>query len=246
MVRAGDDILMDFPSELADDIISHLRKYLMLFRGTTMELVQETSIVGILGYELAEKLAETAMGSLREPGDSCVLRDGILVKTQSTAEGTARFEFWHTRGGEITLPASDRMSVADWQASEIASGVASLTAATQESFVPQMLNWQHVGGVHFKKGCYTGQEVIARMHFLGQLKKSLFRFRAEEAKELPAPGSALFAGERSVGEVVNSIRYRNGSMELLAVVRHDAADTPSSGGPAEGSSGASAAALLGA
>ncbi|WP_296934037.1 folate-binding protein [uncultured Marinobacter sp.] len=226
MVRAGEDILMDFPSELADDIISHLRKYLMLFRGTTMELAQETRIVGILGNELAEKLAENALESLKEPGDSCALRDGILVKTQSTAEGTARYEFWQTQDSEIVLPASARIPVTDWQASEIAAGVASLTAATQESFVPQMLNWQHVGGVHFKKGCYTGQEVIARMHFLGQLKKSLFRFRIEQAENLPIPGSALLAGERSVGEVVNSVKYRDGSVELLAVVRHDAADSP--------------------
>jgi folate-binding Fe-S cluster repair protein YgfZ len=87
-----------------------------------------------------------------------------------------------------------------------------------------MLNWQHVGGVHFKKGCYTGQEVIARMHFLGQLKKSLFRFRLEQAEDLPVPGSALLAGERSVGEVVNSVKYHDGSAELLAVVRHDAAE----------------------
>lgn len=225
MVRAGEDILMDFPSELADDIISHLRKYLMLFRGTTMELVPETRIIGILGNELAGKLAESTLESLQGPGDSCALRDGILVKTQSTAEGTARFEFWKTQGGELTLPASARMSVADWQASEIAAGVASLTGATQESFVPQMLNWQHVGGVHFKKGCYTGQEVIARMHFLGQLKKSLFRFRIDQTEGLPAPGSALFAGDRSVGEVVNSVQYRDGSAELLAVVRHDAAES---------------------
>lgn len=224
MVRAGEDILMDFPSELADDIISHLRKYLMLFRGTTMELVPETRVVGILGNELAKKLVENASDSLKEPGDSCALRDGILVKTQSTAEGTARFEFWQTQDGEVAFPASTRMSKADWQASEIAAGVASLTADTQESFVPQMLNWQHVGGVHFKKGCYTGQEVIARMHFLGQLKKSLFRFRTDQADELPVPGSALFAGERSVGEVVNSVKYRDGSIELLAVVRHDAAE----------------------
>ncbi|PPI83977.1 folate-binding protein [Marinobacter maroccanus] len=224
MVRAGEDILMDFPAELADDIISHLRKYLMLFRGTTMELVQETRIVGILGNELAEKLAENALDSLKEPGDSCALRDGILVKTQPTAEGTTRFEFWQTQDSEVAFPASPRMSLADWQASEIAAGVASLTAATQESFVPQMLNWQHVDGVHFKKGCYTGQEVIARMHFLGQLKKSLFRFRIEQGEDLPAPGSALVAGERSVGEVVNSVKYRDGSVELLAVVRHDAAE----------------------
>ena len=224
MVRAGEDILMDFSSELADDIISHLRKYLMLFRGTTMELVQEIRIVGILGNELAESLPQNAPENLQQPGDSCALPDGILVKTQSTAEGTARYEFWQTQNGDVPLPASHRMSAANWQASEIAAGIASLTAATQESFVPQMLNWQHVGGVHFKKGCYTGQEVIARMHFLGQLKKSLFRFRADQAAELPTPGTALLAAERSVGEVVNSVKYRDGSMELLAVVRHDAAD----------------------
>ncbi|WP_449286317.1 CAF17-like 4Fe-4S cluster assembly/insertion protein YgfZ [Marinobacter sp. PE14] len=224
MVRSGDDILMDFHAELADDIISHLRKYLMLFRGTTMEVVQETKIIGILGNGLAETLAGKPLDSLKDPGDTCTLPDGILVKTQSTAEGTSRFELWHTEEGEAALPASSRMSVADWQASEIAAGVASLTTATQESFVPQMLNWQHVGGVHFKKGCYTGQEVIARMHFLGQLKKSLFRFRVEQAEDLPAPGNALLAGERSVGEVVNVVKYGDGSIELLAVVRHDAAE----------------------
>lgn len=224
MVRSGEDILMDFPSELADGIISHLRKYLMLFRGTTMEVAQETRIIGILGNELAKSLGGDVLDNLNEPGDSVALKDGILVKTQSTAEGTSRFEFWQTEASEPALPAQNRISMADWQASEIAAGVASLTAATQESFVPQMLNWQHVGGVHFKKGCYTGQEVIARMHFLGQLKKSLFRFRSEQAKDLPAPGSALFAGERSVGEVVNAVRNRDGSIELLAVVRHDAAE----------------------
>lgn len=224
MVRDGNDILMDFPSELADDTISHLRKYLMLFRGTTMEVVQEVRIVGILGNPLAESLAGDSLKSLEEPGDSIALRDGVLVKTQPTAEGTARFEFWQTEESDVALPASDRMPATDWQASEIAAGVASLTAATQESFVPQMLNWQHVGGVHFKKGCYTGQEVIARMHFLGQLKKSLFRFRTDQAEELPTPGSALFAGERSVGEVVNSVKYHDGSVELLAVLRHDAAE----------------------
>lgn len=224
MVRDGDDILMDFPSDLADDIISHLRKYLMLFRGTTMEVVQEINIIGILGNQLAESLAGEALESLKEPCDSIALRNGVLVKTQPTAEGTARFEFWQTEESEAMLSDSDRMPAADWQASEIAAGVASLTAATQESFVPQMLNWQHVDGVHFKKGCYTGQEVIARMHFLGQLKKSLFRFRIEQAEDLPVPGSALFASERSVGDVVNSVKYHDGSIELLAVVRHDAAE----------------------
>ena len=223
MVRAGEDILMDFPSDLAEDTISHLRKYLMLFRGTTMDVVPEARIVGILGSQSAESLAGDAIDSLKEPGDSTALSDGLLVKTEPTAEGTPRFEFWQPEDNETALPASTRMSTANWRASEIAAGIASLTAATRESFVPQMLNWQHVGGVHFKKGCYTGQEVIARMHFLGQLKKSLFRFRIEQAGDVPAPGCALYAGERSVGEVVNAVKYRDGRVELLAVVRHDAA-----------------------
>ncbi|AXS84679.1 MULTISPECIES: folate-binding protein YgfZ [Marinobacter] len=224
MVRAGEDILMDFSTDLADDTISHLRKYLMLFRGTSMDVIPAASLVGILGNRVAETLAGNAINNLKDPGDSVELDTGFLVRTEPTAEGTPRFEFWQTTGDENSLDTSDQRPRADWYASEIAAGVASLTTATQESFVPQMLNWQHVGGIHFKKGCYTGQEVIARMHFLGQLKKSLFRFRIEQAGELPVPGSALVAGERSVGEVVNSVKYRNGSCELLAVVRHDACE----------------------
>ncbi|WP_372998565.1 YgfZ/GcvT domain-containing protein [Marinobacter sp.] len=224
MIRAGGDILMDLPSDLADGIITHLRKYLMLFRGTAMDVIENARVIGILGNPVAERLAGDAMEDLREPSDSTELSTGFLVKTQPTADGIPRFEFWQVEGEDSDLPGGPQVSPADWQASEIAAGIASLAPATQESFVPQMLNWQHVDGVHFKKGCYTGQEVIARMHFLGQLKKSLFRFRIEQTEAMPAPGSSLYAGDRSVGEVVNTVRFRDGSGELLAVVRHDAAE----------------------
>ena len=224
MVRAGEDILMALSSDLANDTLAHLRKYLMLFRGTSMDVIPAASLVGILGNRVAAALAGDAMTNLQEPGDTVGLNTGFLVRTEPTAEGTPRFEFWQTTADENGLDTTDQLAQTDWHASEIAAGVASLTAATQETFVPQMLNWQHLGGVHFKKGCYTGQEVIARMHFLGQLKKSLFRFRIEQAGEIPAPGSTLVAGERSVGEVVNAVKYRDSSCELLAVVRHDAAE----------------------
>lgn len=223
MIRDGDDILMELPAALAEDTLAHLRKYLMLFRGTSMEVDPQASLIGLLGEEAARALAGAPMDTLKEPGDSLALAAGFLVRAEPTAEGTPRFEFWQTSGNEAGLETTTQLPAADWYASEIAAGVASLTAATQESFVPQMLNWQHLGGVHFRKGCYTGQEVIARMHFLGQLKKSLFRFRIEQAGPVPAPGSALLAGDRSVGEVVNAVEFRDGRCELLAVVRHDAA-----------------------
>jgi hypothetical protein len=85
-----------------------------------------------------------------------------------------------------------------------------------------MLNLQHLQGVHFKKGCYTGQEVIARMHFLGQLKKSLYRIAFNGCSRAPEPGSSLLAGDKKAGDVVNAVMTSDNGGELLAVLRHDA------------------------
>ncbi|MBW4935776.1 CAF17-like 4Fe-4S cluster assembly/insertion protein YgfZ [Marinobacter sp. F4206] len=223
VVRDGDDIVMDLDSALAESTLGQLRKYLMLFRGTSADPVTDGCIFGLFGDSDAQRLAGQALSELKKPGDSLALDSGYLIRVEPTAEGLSRFELWHTAGKAPALDASEERSLADWQASEIAAGIAALTAQTLEAFVPQMLNWQHVGGIHFKKGCYTGQEVIARMHFLGQLKKSLYRFQLDTA-DAPEPGRSILAGDRSVGSVVNSVPLKNGTCELLAVVRHDAAD----------------------
>ncbi|HEA53496.1 hypothetical protein LCGC14_0733150 [marine sediment metagenome] len=224
LVRDGNDVLMDLPAELAESNTAHLRKYMMLFRGTSMEAQTDGQIIGLLGNEAASRLAGDGLDNLSSPGDTLTLNSGFLVRTQSTAEGLSRFEWWQTHAEVVELDGVPQRSLADWQASEIAAGVATLSAATSDSYVPQMLNWQHLGGVHFKKGCYTGQEIIARMHFLGQLKKSLFRFHISKADSVPAAGTPIIAGERSVGNVVNAVGFDDGSCELLAVVRHGAAD----------------------
>ncbi|MDI9246132.1 folate-binding protein [Marinobacter sp. CHS3-4] len=228
MVRDGSDILIALPEALVEETVTHLRKYLMLFRGTSMEAESDARLIGLLGAESANALLSGAAEQLSFPSDSARISGGHLIRTMDTAEGLARFEFWQTE--ELPADAHDALaripehSRATWQASEIAAGVPGLTPDTRESFVPQMLNWQHLGGVHFKKGCYTGQEVIARMHFLGQLKKSLFRFSCPAGTETPEVGMALKNEGRSVGEIVNAIGLSDGSSQCLAVVRHDAAE----------------------
>ncbi|MCL7944305.1 folate-binding protein [Marinobacter sp. ATCH36] len=226
MVRDGDDVLMEMPAELADETVAHLRKYLMLFRGTTMEVEASARIVGLMGETSVHGLLPDTSDKLSAAGDSAIIHGGHLIRTMSTAEDVTRYELWQTGDPDESLQKVlediPLASLADWHASEIAAGVAALTPATKEGFVPQMLNWQHVGGVHFKKGCYTGQEVIARMHFLGQLKKSLFRFKTVQAATPPAPGEAILDGDRPVGTVINSVGFADGTAELLAVVRHDA------------------------
>jgi hypothetical protein len=224
LVRDGADVLMALPDSLAEDTATHLRKYLMLFRGTSMDVVTDASIIGLLGESAAKVVAENAAGALPAPGDSLTVTGGHLIRTMDTGDGLARFELWQT--GELSadtlnaLNALPEQGLATWRASEIAAGVASLCPETRESYVPQMLNWQHLGGVHFKKGCYTGQEVIARMHFLGQLKKSLFRFSCSKDVPAPTPGTAVVKEGRKVGDIVNSVQIADGSYQCLAVVRH--------------------------
>jgi len=222
LVRDGADILLDLEAELAEATLEHLRKYLMLFRGTSAEILTSARVFGVLGETLADTLAGGQEATLSAPGDTLKLPQGFLIRVEDTAEGLCRHELWQLTGTPDRLAAPEEIPLADWQASEIAAGVPHLSAATREAFVPQMLNWQHLGGIHFRKGCYTGQEVIARMHFLGQLKKSLFRLRLDHIPSAPAPGTGVVSGDRSVGTVINAMGFSDGHCQLLAVVRHDA------------------------
>ncbi len=227
LVRDGDDILLTMPASLAEAVTTQLKKYLMLFRGTTMTRLQDSRVYGLFGDGAAEAVAGASAALPMEENDSVPVAGGHLIRVEATAEGLSRFELWLPEGSDTalqnTVQSVAQASLADWEAGEIAAGVPELTPDTQETWVPQMLNLQHLNGIHFRKGCYTGQEVIARMHFLGQLKKSLFRLEGPAA-ELPAPGSSVMADDKAVGEVVRAVAYDDDTIALLAVLRHADAD----------------------
>lgn len=230
LVRDGDHILLSIPADSAEAVASHLNKYLMLFRGTTMERLDQGRMLGLLGESAATHLVgDTTLPLPEAVNGTQGVASGYLVRTNPTAEGVSRFELWLPDGPDAELQERiDTLHPAtptDWLASEIAAGIAELTPATRETWVPQMLNWQHLDGVHFRKGCYTGQEVIARMHFLGQLKKSLFRLGASSGS-VPEPGTTLMAGDKAAGEVVRAVALDDGSVQLLAVLRHTAISGP--------------------
>jgi folate-binding protein YgfZ len=153
-----------------------------------------------------------------------VARAGQLLAVRL---GEDRAELWvpAARASEVRerLAASlSEGSLNDWLLAQIRAGVGQVFGATRELFIPQMINLQAVGGVSFKKGCYTGQEIVARMQYLGRLKRRLYRL-ALDAGELPAPGSELFSPVHgsSVGEVVLAARAGD-AIELLAVLQDDA------------------------
>lgn len=108
-----------------------------------------------------------------------------------------------------------------WQLLDIRSGWPLITAPTQEEFVPQMANFELIGGVSFNKGCYPGQEIVARTQYLGKLKKRMYRGFVATA-ERPAAGTDLYSpdvGEQSCGKVVTASPQAGGGYELLAVMQ---------------------------
>ena len=121
----------------------------------------------------------------------------------------------------------------EWHAADIAAGIPQVYAATSEAFVAQMLNLDVVDGIAFDKGCYTGQEVIARAHYRGRVKRRMQRWRHASATPL-APGDSAHAAD---GRTLTVVRVAPGGVdgyELLAVGNFAA---PAAEAPAQSSAG---------
>jgi tRNA-modifying protein YgfZ len=104
-----------------------------------------------------------------------------------------------------------------WQWLTVRAGIPLVTAATTDRLVPQMANWDALDGVSFRKGCYTGQEIVARTHYLGRLKERTFLGHVDVAP--PEPGEKVYSpafGDQSCGTVLNAASAPDGGSDLLA------------------------------
>ena len=112
-------------------------------------------------------------------------------------------------------PAGESLSTPDWCWGEVRSGIAMITAPIVEAFVPQMLNYESVGGVNFKKGCYPGQEVVARSQFRGTLKRRAFSAHSEAPMKA---GDEVFQAEddtQPCGIVAQAAQSPSGGFDAI-------------------------------
>ena len=127
-------------------------------------------------------------------------------------------------GAARTVPEGAAMDPALWQWGEVRSGIATLTTPVAEAFVPQMLNYESVGGVNFKKGCYPGQEIVARGQFRGTLERRAFVAHADA--EL-ATGQEVFKAsdpEQPAGVVAEAARAPGGGWDAIVSLQLTAAE----------------------
>jgi len=220
ILQDGDGYLLAMASELLDAQLADLKKYAVFSKSS-----------------LADESAAWVRFGL-DGGDSALLDLGLDLPQQADAVARANgLTAIRLPGGraELWAPADQAESLRsrlaaqlreaplnDWLLGQVRAGVGQVFGATRELFIPQMINLQAVGGVSFKKGCYTGQEIVARMQYLGKLKRRLQRLSLAQG-ELPAVGSELFSPVHgsSVGEVVLAAATEGGA-ELLAVLQEDA------------------------
>lgn len=113
-----------------------------------------------------------------------------------------------------------------WKWLTLRAGVPVILPATQDQFIPQALNWDAIGGVSFQKGCYAGQEIVARTQYLGRLKERTVLAHTEST--LPRPGARLFSasfGDQPCGTVLNAASAPGGGTDFLAVAQITAVDS---------------------
>lgn len=218
----GDGCLLAMARELLEPQLADLKKYAVFSKS---KLTDESAAWVRFGLGHADA-ALTSLGlELPEAVDSVVRADSLIAIRVSAQ----RAELW-APASETERLRSQLASLAResdlnaWLLGQVRAGIGQVMAQTRELFIPQMLNLQAVGGVSFKKGCYTGQEIVARMQYLGKLKRRLYRL-ALDTLTLPEPGTPLFSPTHAsaIGEVVLAAHAEQG-IELLAVLQAEAAE----------------------
>ncbi|PCF97536.1 YgfZ/GcvT domain-containing protein [Vreelandella nigrificans] len=213
LLRLGEEhFRLIMSASLIDMLANHLKKFAAFYR---TELVVQSSLTFIGASAEAQSLAETTGVILPEHPSTQYQSHSVTVLRQP---GKARWLFSVDNSSPYDELDDNDQARNAWHLEDIRSGIAWITIAQQDHFLPQMLNWEALGGISFKKGCYTGQEVVARAHFRGQVKKRLARIFVTTATPPDIGDTLVDADGKSVGEVVSCAFNEEQNVELLAVV----------------------------
>lgn len=218
--RSGADYLLALSADLRAAIARKLSMYVLRAKVKVAE-APERVLLGLSGPATAEALAAAGLTmpatTMEVVGEACsVMRpdDSRVIVDVAAEEAPA---LW----GKLVAADLKPAGTAAWLWLDIQAGWPLVTAASQDEFVAQMLNFELLGGVNFQKGCYPGQEIVARTQYLGKLKKRMYRCHLATEQPVLA-GTDLYApefGEQSCGKVVSVEAAPAGGSDLLAVMQ---------------------------
>ena len=222
--RSATEVLLVCSRDLLAATLKRLSMFVLRTKVKLTDASDEFALYGLAGDALI-----SIAGSAYPAWAKADFDDQILVHLYP-ALGQPR-GLWIAPQGS-PAPQGQALDAALWAWGEVRSGVATLSAPLVETFVPQMLNYESVGGVNFKKGCYPGQEVVARSQFRGQLKRRTYLAHSPSAL---AGGAEIFTAEdaeQAVGLVVQSAPAPAGGWDALVCLQTHASSADLRAGPA--------------
>ncbi len=174
--RGPEEILLVCSADILAPTLKRLSMFVMRAKAKLTDATNDFTLLGLAGTTL-----ENTIKTIAAPAYSTGAKVdfGTINLAYLHPAGTTPRALWVAPRDE-PLPLGQPLATDVWQWGEVQSGVATITAPIVEAFVPQMLNYESVGGVNFKKGCYPGQEVVARSQFRGTLKRRAFLAHCEQ------------------------------------------------------------------
>lgn len=219
--RSGEDFFMQLPSPLREPIHKQLSKFILRAKVKAADASSEWTLIGVAGSDCAA-LVRSALGAIPTAVHQLAQASGAtVIKLPGD-----RYEIVAGRDKAQALQASvssgaEKAEPGHWDWLDIRAGVPVILPATQEAFVPQMVNLDLIGGVSLTKGCYPGQEIVSRMHYRGTLKQRTYLANVG-GTDPPQPGDKLYSadfGEQACGTIVNAARSPDGGHDVLAAIQ---------------------------
>lgn len=217
--RDDGSLLLQLSRDLEAAVQKKLSMYILRSKVKLADVTDQRPLLGLAGNDAATLLAKLGAAVPESDLDITRFSGGSVIRL-----GAQRFMLvldadsaptvWQTLSADARPVGTDA-----WRWLEIQAGIPRVSLATQEHFVPQMINYDVLGGLCFTKGCYPGQEVVARTRYLGKIKRRMFLAHADIC---PPAGTAIFApptAEQACGNVVDAVASPEGGFDLLAVIQ---------------------------
>ncbi len=212
------------PYELLEAALSRLRMFVLRSRVTLEDASDALIGIGASGNKMTEHLGGISGGlpqgvddALEFPDYTIIRVAGVVPRYEIYGLLEAMKKLWQA----LDVHASP-VGAGVWELLNIQAGIPVITAGSIDAYVPQMANMHLINGVSFTKGCYPGQEIVARMHYLGKLKRRMYRI-GFDAREQPAAGTPLVTESstesQDIGTILSAQKNPDGKYEALAVIQ---------------------------
>ncbi len=218
--------LMRMRSDIIASTLESLSKYIVFFKSKMADISADWVGIGVIGNQCDAFLSEIFGGTPQKENQVVQNDTGMVIRVPGAK---VRYECWVTQDSaqtcwekltQIALPAATNK----WLLQDIEAGIAEIRSINREAYIPQMLNFQAIDAISFDKGCYTGQEIVARTQYRGKAKRIMVRAIVDNGPEL-LPGMELTRpGEtQNIATLVEAAPLNSQQQEVLMVVLADLA-----------------------